>query len=295
MKFSSFRYIIPQALSSLKVNGWMTFAAIITITISLFLCSLFWLIIVNLDANATEVESQVEIVAYILDSVDDVEYDAIESSIKGIEGVKETTFVSKEDGLDTMSETFGENSDLVAALDGSNPLPDSFSVKAQNPEQVAIIADSIEQMEQIESVRYGQGSVEKLFSLTDTLRKASVAIMILLGIGSIVLVAMAIRLTVYARRKEVMVMKWVGATNAFIRWPFLIEGLLLGLFGAVIASVGAMVAYTFSVDYLSSAVSFLTFIEPAKLWFQVVGVTIVAGIVMGIFGSLISVARFLDV
>ncbi|MGI6361677.1 MAG: permease-like cell division protein FtsX [Bacillota bacterium] len=295
MKFSSFRYIFPQAFSSLRVNGWMTFAAIMTITISLFLCSVFWLVVVNLDANATEVESQVEIVAYVLDSVPDTGYDDIEATIKNIEGVKQVRFISKEEGLETMSETFGENSNLVVALDGTNPLPNSFSVKATTPEQVEKIASSIKNMKQIESVRYGQGSVEKLFSLTDTLRKASLAIMILLGVGAIILVAMATRLTVYARRKEVMVMKWVGATNAFIRWPFIIEGILLGIFGAVIAAVIAMIAYTFAVNYFTVAVSFLTFIEPAHLWAQVLGGTVIAGIVMGVFGSLISVARFLDV
>lgn len=295
MKMSSFRYIIPQAFSSLKVNGWMTFAAIMTITISLFICSVFWLIIVNIDANATDIESQVEIVAYIKDGVAEAQYDNIKASIEGIEGVTSIEFISKEAGMTNMSNRFGENSDLISALGGENPLPDSYAIKAATPEQVATIAQIIGSMDQIESVRYGQGTVEKLFSLTDAMRKAGIAIMILLGIGAIVLVAMAIRLTVYARRREVMVMKWVGATNAFIRWPFLIEGILLGFFGAVIASIGSMIVYSFAGDYLATAVSFLSIIEPQQLWWQVFGFTTLAGIVMGAFGSIISVARFLDV
>ncbi|MGI5891421.1 MAG: permease-like cell division protein FtsX [Bacillota bacterium] len=295
MKISSFRYIIPQAFSSLKVNGWMTFAAIVTITISLFICSIFWLIIINLDANATDIESQVEIVAYIRDNVEEADYDNIKASIEQLDGVTSIQFISKEEGMKTMSEKFGEDSDLIAALDGANPLPDSYAVKADSPERVDNLAEAIESMEQIESVRYGQGSVEKLFSLTDTMRKAGFAIMALLGIGAIVLVVMAIRLTVYARRKEVMVMKWVGATNAFIRWPFLIEGILLGFFGAVIASVSSLIVYALASDYLSTAVSFITVIEVSQLWWQVFSFTALAGIVMGAFGSIISVARFLDV
>lgn len=294
MKASSMRYIFPQACKSLKINGWMTFAAIVTITISLFLCTFFWLLVVNIDANATQMESDVRIMAYIKDEVPDSDYAAIKEAIAALDGVDTIDFISKEDGIKSLSNRFG-GIDLAATLEGANPLPDSYSVKAKTPEDVEPLAKSIGEIKQIEKVRYGEGYVENLFAFTDTIRKAGIAIMILLGLAAILLVAMNTRLTVYARRREVMVMKWVGATNSFIRWPFFLEGLLIGFIGAVISAVLVLVVYYNANSYLASTISFMHVVNIGQLWPGVFGFTILAGILMGAFGSIISLTRFLDV
>jgi len=294
MRAGSLRYIFPQACKSLKINGWMTFAAIVTITISLFLCTFFWLLVVNIDANATQMESDVRIMAYIKNGVADTEYASIKESIASLSGVDTIEFISKEEGIKSLSSRF-DGVDLSQTLEGSNPLPDSYSIKAKTPADVEPLAKAIGAMKQIEKVRYGEGYVENLFAFTDTIRKAGIAIMVLLGLAAILLVAMNTRLTVYARRREVMVMKWVGATDAFIRWPFFLEGLLIGFIGAVISAVLVLVVYYNAHSYIASAISFMQIVDIAKLWPGVFGFSILAGILMGSIGSIISLTKFLDV
>ncbi len=294
MKLKSFRYLLPQAFRSLFANGWMTIAAIITITISLLLCTFFWLLVINIDANASDIESNVKIVAYIKDEVPEDQFDQMKTMIHGLDGTAEVTFVSKQEGIKELSQRFN-GVDLESTLDGVNPLPNSFNISAASPDKVATLAATIEKIEGIEKVRYGEDSVEKLFAFTSALRKAGIGIMILLGFAAIVLVAMSIRLTVYARSKEIMVMKWVGATDSFIRWPFFLEGMLLGLVGSVLALAIVFGLYYYAIDYVSATLSFVYIIDIGSIWLNVVGFTILAGILLGAFGSIISVAKFLDV
>ncbi len=297
MKLQTFRYLAPQAFKSLKLNGWMTFAAIFTIAISLFLCVAFWLLIQNIDANATQIESEVQIIAYIKDGVTDEDLAQAKTAIQAMPGFAGLSFISKKDGLAQLAPEFNLSSEdeLLETLGGVNPLPNSYSIQAQTPEDVASLAQKVEQLEIIESVRYGEGTVDKLFTFTDTMRLAGVVVMVLLAVAAIMLVAMTTRLTVYARRKEIMVMKWVGATNWFIRWPFLLEGVVLGLIGSGLALILALTGYTQVIDYLSQTIPFVFFLELGHLWAPLTLYTLGAGVLMGAVGSIISMAKFLNV
>ncbi len=294
MKIKSFRYIFPQAFKSLRANGWMTFASIMTVTIALFLCTMFWLMIINIDANARDFESDVRVLAYIREDTEKEDYQAIQTRIEGIEGVVEIEYIDKEDGLDDLEKVF--EVDLRDTLpEGSNPLPDAFSIMASSTDAVEAIAKSVDEIPQIETVNYGGRSVEMLFALTDTMRQIGIAVMVLLGIAAVVLVAMTIRLTVVARRKEIMVMKWVGATNAFIRWPFFLEGMILGLSGSVLALSLVLLSYQNATQWLLNTVNFITILDFSTIWFTTSIFTLGAGILMGIFGSILSLGKFLNV
>ncbi|MBQ9992803.1 MAG: FtsX-like permease family protein, partial [Firmicutes bacterium] len=174
-------------------------------------------------------------------------------------------------------------------------LPDSFTVKAVSPDYVASIARALEHIEGINKVRYGMGSVEQIFSFTSTMREVGLALMALLGIAAVVLIAMSTRISVYARQKEIMIMKWIGSTNAFIRWPFLLEGIIIGFFGALLALCITYFAYGEVVDYLVNTLPFMTFVSAVDALSGVMSIMLLAGILMGAIGSAISVARFLDV
>ena len=294
MKLYSFRYIFPQALKSMRANGWMTFAAISTITISLFLCSFFWLIIVNMDANATELEEDVRVLAYLDFNLNQEEYDLIEEEIKQIEGVAAVDFISKEEGLLTLEDQF-EDTDLLSTLGGSNPLPDTFSITAEDAEYVKPIYNELLTLDGIYEASYGAGTVEKLFTLTSTLRIIGMAIMGLLGIAAIVLIAMAIRITILARKKEIMVMKWCGATDAFVRWPFFIEGLILGIGGAILALLISLLLYGQAVEYFSTTISFIQILSFKEIWANVTLFILGLGLFLGAVGSLLPLTRFLKV
>lgn len=294
MKMYSFRYIFPQAFKSMKNNGWLTAAAIMTITISLFLCAFFWMIIVNLNVNATEIEDDVRVMAYIDFDVPSTDYDELEDALRNIDGVQDVDFVSKDEGLLTLEDRFNDT-DLLETLAGDNPLPDMFSLTAVDKQYVEQIAEQVSKMDGIYHVRYGEGTVEKLFTMTDTIRKASIVVMALLGVAAVTLIAMAIRLTILGRKKEIMVMKWCGATDAFVRWPFFLEGMMLGIFGSIIALALALILYSQVFAYLTATISFATIVPLSQLWPGLTLFIIGSGVVLGAIGSLIPLARFLKV
>ncbi len=294
MKLSSFRYIGPQCFKSMRNNGWMTFAAVLTITIALFLGSFFWMLLQNIDANAVQVEDNVRVVAYLDYSVTSGQRLGIEKELSWIEGVSKVEFVSKDEGILDLQERYNVE-DLVASLGGVNPLPDLFSITALDPEQVTSIAQAAALVEGVSEVKYGAGTVEKLFALTNTLRKIGLAIMALLAISGVVLIAMSTRLTIQTRKKEIMIMKWVGATNAFIRWPFFLEGLLLGLTGAGLALTLVLALYGSAADYLAAGLPFVKVLTLAEIWRPAAAFTLGSGLVLGAVGSSIPLTRFLDV
>ena len=295
MKLRSFRYVGPQAVKSMGKNGWLTVAAILTIAISLFLCAMFWLVLQNLDANVSQVEDDLSIMAYLDDSVDSsAKLKLVERQLTAIDGVDQVTLVTKDEGLASLSDRFG-GVDLEETLGGDNPLPDMYNITAQEADDITTIAKLAENVEGVETVRYGEGTVEKLVALTNTLRRVGLVAMLMLALGGLVLIALSIRLAILGRRREIMVMKWVGATNAFIRWPFFLEGLLLGLIGAGLAIALSLLLYTRATDYLHNAISFIQVLPLEQIWMQTCGFLLGAGLLLGALGSLLPLSRFLDV
>lgn len=294
MKLSSFRYIGPQCWKSMRNNGWMTFAAVLTIAIALFLGAFFWMLLKNIDANAVAVEDNVRVVAYLDYDVTTGELPLIEKEIAWIDGVADVAFVSKEEGILDLQARYKAD-DLVESLGGVNPLPDLYSITAADPEHVQAIAQAVALIDGVTEVKYGAGTVEKLFALTNTLRQVGLAIMGLLAVAGVVLIAMSTRLTIQTRKKEIMIMKWVGATNAFIRWPFFLEGLVLGLVGAALALALGLTLYGSAAEYLAMSLPFAKVLTLAEIWRQATLFTLGSGLVLGAVGSSIPLTRFLDV
>ena len=295
MKLRSFRYVAPQAFKSMGHNGWLTVAAILTITISLFLCAMFWLILVNLDANVSAVEDDLSVMVYLDDSVaSKQDFQKMETLLHNIDGVDTVTLVTKDEGLASLSDRFG-GADLEETLGGDNPLPDMYRLTAFTADDISSIAAAAEAITGVSTVRYGEGTVEKLVALTNTLRKVGMAVMVMLALAALVLIALSIRLAIMGRRREIMVMKWVGATNTFIRWPFFLEGLLLGLFGAGLALALCLLLYTKAAEYLHSAISFIQVLPLQQVWLQTGAFMLGAGLILGALGALLPLSRFLDV
>ena len=292
MKLSSFRYVVPEAFMSIRRNLLTTVSAVITVTIALFLCGMFSLLVLNIDANASAAISELEVIAYLNDSVTPVERVQIEINLKKLEYVDVVTFISKEEALAQIDSRLVGTADSLA---GENPLPASFSLTALDPMQVPLIAAEVEKMDCFFKVRYGEGTAETLLLFTETLRKAGLAVMILLGFSAIVLISMGTRISVYSRQKEIMVMKWMGSTNAFIRWPFLLEGILIGFFGALLSLVVCYLLYNQVALYVSTALPFMMFMSASGAVMGIAPVMLSVGILMGGLGSSFSVARFLKV
>jgi cell division transport system permease protein len=277
MKIRTVGYFFRQAFTSVRRNVWIGLAAMATVAITLFIVGIFTLLVLNADYIATDLESNVEIVAFMeVDAARDEVLQA-EEQIKAIKGVAEVKLVTKEEGLANLNKQFGRDHDLLAALGGVNPLPDLYKIKAQSPEYVQPIAETLEQIAYVDKVDYGQGVVEKLFAVVRWVRLIGSGIVLLLSLGAVFLVSTTIRLTVFARRKEINIMKYVGATDWFIRWPFFIEGMILGFTGALLAVGALYLTYDFLVSNLRYSISFIPIIADTMLIIKILSGLLAAG------------------
>ena len=293
MKLDTIRYIIPDAFHSLGRNGWMTFAAVTTMAITLFLCGVFGLLLYNVNYAAGSLESDVEIAVFLEDTVTGDSLTQMKTTLEALPGVETVAAFTKDEAMTYMVDRYGET--LFSALGGVNPFPDCYTVKASAPEEINGLASTISEIPGVLKVNYGKETVEKLFAFTDVIRTIGFGVMVLLSVGAAVLVSMTIRLTVYARRKEVQLMKYVGATDWFIRWPFIIEGALLGMFGAVIAVIVLLLSYGKVAAYLESAIGFFSLASVSGVLSMLSLNLILAGALLGVVGSVFSLIRFLKV
>ena len=164
MKLRTYGYFIRQAFKSIFRNGWMSAASIATVSVSLIILGAFVLVVANTNYIASQMESDVEIAAYLEVETPEEETEDIQETISDLAGVSQVELVTKEEGLRQLNEQFGKDHDLIAAMGGENPLPDYLLVRAEDPEKVPVLAQKIEALDYIESVDYGQGVVERLFS-----------------------------------------------------------------------------------------------------------------------------------
>ncbi|MBO8168450.1 MAG: ABC transporter permease [Thermoanaerobacteraceae bacterium] len=295
MKLTTVKFLIGQALVSIKRNGMMSLASTGTVAISMFVLGTFLLLALNANLVADTIESNVEIAVLLDADATPEEINSTYEDIVALDGVLEVTHIPKEEALDRLSRQFGEEHDLLQALGGVNPLPDSFIVKVENPRMVGEVAEVLSRFNYVDKVRYGKGLVEKLFSILDWVRWLGTAVVVLLSLAAVFLIAITIRLTVFARREEITIMKYVGATNWFIRWPFFLEGLFLGTLGSLLATAALYYSYSYLVGYVAASISFIPLITDREFLLQVLLCLLAGGAVLGAVGSAISVRRFLKV
>lgn len=186
-------------------------------------------LVANLDYFAENLESQVEITVYLKDGATQADIDSVSHRLQALPDVKSVTFTDKNQAMDILKERMKDQPGILDALEGKNPLPSSFEVTFTEPEAVRRTADIVADYPEVEGTHYGQEIIEQLFQITTIIRWGGIALIVFLTLAMLFIISNTIRLTVFARRKEIAIMKYVGATNWFIRWPFLLEGLFLAL------------------------------------------------------------------
>jgi cell division transport system permease protein len=288
---------IREGVKNIFRNGWMTFASVSAVTVTLLLVGSFLAIMMNLNEFANSIESDVEISVHIELGATDAEASELEARIKRIPEVETVTFSSKDAQLQGLIESMGEEGESFGLFKQDNPLNDVFVVKTKEPTDVINVATKIEGFSYAEKVLYGKGTVEKLFKGLGIARNIGIGIIVGLLFTAMFLISNTIKITIIARRKEIEIMKLVGATNGFIRWPFFIEGLLLGVIGSILP----ILITVFSYNYLYITVNpkleetFFTLLPVTPFIFQLSGVLLAIGAFIGIWGSLLSVRKFLKV
>jgi len=287
-------YILQDVGRSLKRNSLLNFAAVGTTAISLLVLGVGILLVINTNEIAKTIESDIEIMVYMEHDLPEEDALALEPIIDNISGVEETTFIPRDEALKSLVKQLGD--EVEESVGEENPLPDAIKVKTSDPRQVSRVAAEIEDLPGVESVRYGgQDFVKKLFSLTKWVRIIGLLLIALLGLCGIFLIATTTRLTIFARRREINIMKYVGATDWFVRWPFLLEGIILGFFGALLAIGVLYFSYGALIAKIKETITFLPLVSSTKVLLRVFEGLLAMGIVMGAVGSAISVRRYLRV
>lgn len=295
MKLKTGEYFIQEVFHSLRRNNWMTFASIGTVAVSLFVLGVFLILVLNMNRLAGMLESQVQISVYLEDHLTDREKRQIGYDIESLQGIDSVTYVDRETAKERLKERLGDQKYLLDALSDDNPLPDAFEVTVTTPSVVESAAGAIDSMQGVEEAKYGQDVVEHLFDITRLMRIFGFVLMGLLGGATLFIISNTIRLTVFARRKEIAIMKYVGATDWFIRWPFLLEGIVLGCIGGLIAAVALRSFYAAMAAKIYSTLAFFPLMPQYPFMNYVTLAILLAGIVIGAIGSVISLKRFLRV
>ena len=305
---SNIAYSIREALRHFRRNWSTVFGAIVTIFLSLFIIGTFVLgstLITNLVGN---VEDRVTIQAFLADDADQGAVDALKSKVTTWENIESVRYKSKEEALQEYRETMSNRNaaDAVAALDGENPVPASLVIKLTDPQEVENTATKLIADEDFKkvaddkddigaSVQYGRETVERLFSVTNYIRIGAIVLVGLLTFVAFVFINNTIRLAISARRREIAIERLVGASNAFIRGPFIAEGVLEALVGSLLAILSLHFGMGALLPRLENSLQFLSFTLPLRVTLQTYGVLVAIGLILGTFGSAVAMRRYLKV
>ncbi len=305
MKVSTLLRHLREGVLNIVRNGWMTFASISSIVISLFILGVFLLLALNVNNLADQIENEVQIRVFLQLNTDQAKIDELKNAIGNIPEVSKVTFVSKAEGLELLRKNIGtDGEDLLEGYnETNNPLPDSFTVEVFDPQNIAFAAkkiDAINKADQtapIKSVKYGKGTVESLFKITNAVRNIGLVIVAGLAITAMFLISNTIKVTIIARRREIGIMKLVGATNNFIRWPFFIEGALIGMIGSIITIALLLFGYSqlVEVSQFQLGLMMIKLITLKEVGFLISVLLFGLGTVIGIWGSTLSVRKYLKV
>jgi cell division transport system permease protein len=289
--------MIRQTFSQLGRNMNMTVASMFSITAILLILGIFFIILVNINNISDSVKENFGIVRVnLLDSVDEARTQEMMAEFEPMDGVESVSFLSRDEALEHYKERWGDERDLLDRLP-VNPLPNAIVVEVPNLEDTDRVVKKAKGMEGIDTINYAQDEINKLIKISNHIQIGALILIAALLAISIVVVSNTIKLTVLAREREITIMKYVGATNWFIRGPFLFEGIVIGLISAALSIVIIAVIYhqvvsTFGVNFM--LLMSTNFVREEFLVKNLVVVYAALGVSIGSCGSIISMRRFLD-
>lgn len=297
MKFRTLKRHLREGFKSIYRNGWMTVASAGAVTVTLILVGVFLAVILNLNEVANKIEADVEIKVLIDRTANEEDIVDLGEEIDGLEGIEQVLFVSKDDELENVIDSFGEEGQSWLLFEQDNPLHHAYIIHSESPDTIESLAVEIEAFDHVAEINYGQEFVERLFTFNKYARNIGLVLVIGLVLTAIFLISNTIKITIMARSTEIGIMKLVGATNGFIRWPFFIEGMLLGILGSAIP-IGLILSGYY---YLDTNVreqitfSFFELLPFSPFAWQLSFIILVIGTFIGMWGSVMSVRKFLKV
>lgn len=289
-------YLIKEGYENLKKHGSKTFSTMLIICATMLVLGIFMILFTNVNKNVETVKVEQGIQVFIEDTATDADIEYIKDAIKKIDGVGEIRYISKDEAYEDAKNVFKDQEYFLEGLDKVQIFPASYVVKFADIEKADNIKSQIEKIDGIYKVKYNSSTINAVISIS------KIANIFLLGIGvvllvvSIFIISNTIKLAVYSNKREIFIMRYIGATNKFIKKPFVIEGAIMGIVSALISFMLISIAYVViyaRIPKVGSSLGVFGFIPYTSLWWMILAIYIVLGLFIGILGSSISIKKYL--
>lgn len=295
MKISSLKLFTEDAFKSMYRNFTLSIASVATVTFTLFLFGTFLLAFLNVNQGATNLQSKLEVKVFLKKDVTSAQKKDIEAELKVLEQIKSYDYMSKADALNNAKEMFGNDEQMIKQFETVNPFPESYTVQIKSEGDISKITDKISPLSGVEDVNIGKDTIRTFQKVLNSIKYIGVILLIILAGVSIFLIGNTTKLAVYSRRKEISIMKTIGATDWFIRFPFIIEGVVIGIIGSALAISLVYFMYKFVIDYFAIATLNMSYIKPEVVSSIMSWQFLLLGIFLGATGSMITIRKFLKV
>ncbi|MGE0495052.1 MAG: permease-like cell division protein FtsX [Vulcanimicrobiota bacterium] len=283
-------FFLREVLTNIRRSPLMCIASVTTVMVLTLILGYFTVVMVNLERLADSLIAEIQVVAYLDDGAERL---ALSRQIRKLQYVENAHFISKETAFKKLIERMNgriEMSDVAV-----NPLPDAFEIRVSHANKLGEVAHKVERLPGVARVKYGEEVAHKMLAFNSLVRSVGVVVLSMLFLSTLLIISNTIRLTVFARRRDIEIMQMVGAAEWFIRWPFVLEGIFQGLLGATLSAGLVCGSYQLVVPALSQTVPFLPVLPPMSVLPGLVPGLILLGGLVGAMGSLLSVNRFLKV
>ena len=299
MKIRTIKHIVKEGAVNSYRNKLMSLASVVVVVATLIIFGFFLMLAFNLEANISVLKEQPQLEAFCYSVLDDAQIQTVEKSIKNNDKIAHYEKVTKEQALKKMEEKLGKD---AAALEGydASIFPVSFIIKLSDTAHSEEVVKALETTSGVEKVSYSKDAIEIISRVSYWVKFLCSLMMTILLVVSVFIIANTIKLTVFARRKEINIMKYIGATDWFIRWPFVVEGVIIGITGAVLAFALSIYGYNvleekFAQELLSLDTGMIKMIRLEDIWIQLVVPFLAIGTVVGAIGSFFSIRKYLRV
>lgn len=299
MKYNIFGYLIGEGFGNVFKNKKSTGASLMIMCATMIIFGIFLILGENINHFVADVESAQGIQVFINTETSDADIEKLGKQIKALGGVNKVEYKSKEDALNQMKEKFEDKKELLEGYEENNIFPASYLVTLTDLNMSSEVQDKISKMDNVKKITSKDETVSTLINLANGIKIVTGVILVLLIIISVFIIANTIKLTVHARRKEISIMKYVGATNNFIRWPFIVEGMIIGIIASVISILIVGGVYSWAAEQLVNSqfmqVINMSLVSFSDMFNSIIFVYMLLGIGIGAIGSVISMRKYLKV
>ena len=294
MRIRSCKRFTDEALHSIYKNKVLTMASITSVIATLFVFGFIYLVILNIDRMMHDIGGQVQVTVYIKDEINQAVIDELKTEILSWKETASVVYVTKPEAMKKMKEQMGEGGKVLDGYtDSDNPLPRSFEIRLHKPEDASVLANRLSRKESVDEIVYSAKVTQLLQKLTTVTQAIGSTLIVILLLVSFNNIGNTIKVAIFSKRHDIHIMKYIGATDWFIRWPFLIEGFFLGMVGALVAAILVLVVYSYAIVRLETILTFFTLIPVRELFQNIITAFLVLGVGIGCFASAFSVRKHL--